>query len=174
MRILLYILIVSFIVCGVIVIKGEIAPGSDPKAPLRTKYLTDVDLQGTINFIARYNRVEDKYADVGDEISPAYEAFRHIAAKASNEQLVKLTDHPIPCIKAYAFMALVERENSNCRTILEKHIYDTTAYWHKMERVMWGERINHYYLAVSRDILPNDLYEQYKARIEKYYATLSH
>src|SRR5262245_34780951 len=151
MRLLLYILIASFLVCAVIVIKREIFPGSDPNFPVKSRYLTDDELKNSIFYLARNNRVEDKYVGITGDISPLFDTFEYIASRASDEQLVQLTDHPNGCIRVYAFQALVQRENSNCRNILEKHVGDKTFFEYKSCDASCFVPVNYFYLLEARD-----------------------
>ncbi len=55
--------------------------------------------------------------------------YEKLKRNASEEELIKLTDSESSAVKAYAFKALVERENRNTFKILSRHLSDQQEIW---------------------------------------------
>ncbi len=84
------------------------------------------EVDAAVKLLRKAGSFDGKYTGEGGDISPTYRAYERLAAAASLERLVKLTDHPSPIVRCYAVEAIVEHHPLDALDgVLAKHIDDT-------------------------------------------------
>ena len=72
-------------------------------------------------------------------------------------------------VKAYAFYELVNRENPNCRQILEQHLNDITTFQYFSGCLKSESNVNLFYLKCLQEKLSSQDINRYKTKISTYY-----
>lgn len=87
-----------------------------------------VSLIPIIDSLVNYSVVEDEAIGFAGEKSEVYKHFEELLNHATDEELVKLTNHKIPSIRAYAFWGLAKKRNSMVKELIMKHLDDTIRF----------------------------------------------
>lgn len=108
-----------------------------------------VSRQKEIDNIAKemslYNSVDGIRVAFGNIESEQYKRFTWLKKFASDRELVTLTNHPDPVVKAYSFWALTERNYKDCKVILEQHKNDKSAFSYHVGCLGSTRHINLFY-----------------------------
>lgn len=96
--------------------------------------------------ISKYPSVDRGPVGFSAELTKQYERSMYLREEATDNELIALTNHKNPKVRAYAFEALVVRHHKEVRKILEDHISDTTTFKIRSGCMSSVERINFHFL----------------------------
>lgn len=99
--------------------------------------------------------------------SEQYERFLLLRKIANDEELIQLTKSANGNVKAYAFLALAERNYPNCNELLQQHIKDTTSFQYRSGCIGGTRFINVFYLNSLQNKLTSSEVACYKTQISK-------
>ena len=98
--------------------------GAVPKKITNQETKISQDTQSISQELTQRNILTGRYTGKESSDSPQYEIFERLMKKASEKELVQLTDHENAVVRTYAFWALAKKKSSKIPEILEKHIQD--------------------------------------------------
>lgn len=78
-----------------------------------------------IKKMATQNEVHSSAVGYGAQKTAQYRCFESLLEQASVEELAELCEHPIPCIRAYAFWGLAKKEYAQLEDVFMAHAADT-------------------------------------------------
>lgn len=97
--------------------------------------------------IAQYKGVDAAAIGVAGSKSDQYKRFEHLVQQATTRELLQLTNHKSPIVRAYAFWALGKREyKSIIPEVVEKHLKDRETFNYTSGCMPETEYINSFYL----------------------------
>ncbi len=83
------------------------------------------------------------YAGIKSDI---YLCFERLVELATSEELIFLTDHKTPSVRAYAFWALSKKRNPIVKEIMMNHLNDTGTFSYMSGCSISEEQVNQFYL----------------------------
>jgi len=89
-------------------------------------FMRQITLRQIVNRISVYETLDGNAVSIDSHQSQQYKEFLHLSKIASEEDLVRLTQHKNGNVKAYAFEALCDRNSSLCKKVFEQHLNDKT------------------------------------------------
>lgn len=125
-----------------------------------------------VDQIAAYKSVDASAIGVAGSQSVQYKRFLHLVQKATTRELVQLTNHKSPIVRAYAFLGLGRREYKSLVEIIDSHLNDNESFTYLSGCMPTNEHINTFYL---ENVTQNTLFtylKLYKKQKEKYSALL--
>jgi hypothetical protein len=96
--------------------------------------------------IAEAPTVDGNSVGLGYEISKQFENYCSLKKLCTTRQLVDLTDSKYVNVRAYAFLALVEKKYDALPAILERHLTDTARFGYYSGCMVYPKTINLFYL----------------------------
>ena len=121
-----------------------------------------------LNQIANHPTVDAQYIGIGSTQSTQFQRFIWLKTVATDEELIKMTNHNSGNVRAYSFKALCERNSIVCKSILERHLTDTTQIVTRAGCIGATEQINVFFLKCLSKELTEYQFEKYKAEISTY------
>jgi hypothetical protein len=106
------------------------------------------------NKISKYKTVDDRVVGFAGVASEQYKRFYSLTQLAIDDELISLTDYKNEKVRAYAFWALAKRNYKDIKTILEKHLSDTTSFDFFQGCIQSPQRINYFFLDI---LTPNHI-----------------
>ncbi len=104
-----------------------------------------------VNKIAGYSTVDAAGVGIAGAKTEQYERFEKLIKYATVNELITLTDHNSPAVKAYSFWALAKKKFSGLSLILKKHVHDSASFRFFEGCISMPERINDFYVSVNKD-----------------------
>lgn len=104
--------------------------------------------------IAENNVLESRKIGFSGIASSQWTRYDSLKKTASIPELERLTDHPNPVVRCYAFQALAARRAASTYTVLLSHLHDTAVIDTQMDCIRSVEKVNRYFLAVVRSDYP--------------------
>ncbi|MES2516285.1 MAG: hypothetical protein V4580_19175 [Bacteroidota bacterium] len=111
-----------------------------------TKIVLSDSLQPIVDSLALFAVVHDAAIGYAGIETTVYRHFKKLQAKATDKELISLTDHDTASVRAYAYWALAKRKNPEIKNILRRHMKDTTKFWYTSGCSPDPERVNQFYL----------------------------
>jgi hypothetical protein len=124
-------------------------------------------LEKTIRDISLYSTVDCAAVGFGGVQSEQYKRFLLVKKIASDQELVQLTQTSNGNVKAYAFQALVDRNYSDCSSVFQQHLNDTTSFQYLSGCIGSTKFINLFYLSCLSNKLSDAAIAVYKTEISK-------
>jgi len=128
----------------------------------RQKYFNKIVKQ-----IIFYNSVDCAAVGMGGIKTEQYNRFLWLKSFATEKELIDLTNDENGNVKAYAYWALTDRNYSNSKVILEKHLNDTTSFSYSSGCLEQTKFINLFYLSCFSNKLNAYQIGEYKRKISK-------
>ena len=138
MKQICFILLLSFISCG--------QKDDNSVTHSMNKILVSDSLQPIVDSLIGFGVVHDAAIGYSGEETTVYKHFKKLQAKATDKELINLTDHDSATVRAYAYWALAKRKNPEVKNILTRHINDTTEFWFVSGCSPDLEKVNKFYL----------------------------
>ncbi|MEO8514908.1 MAG: hypothetical protein ABI543_15220 [Ignavibacteria bacterium] len=83
------------------------------------------NVQNIVNKLSKHKRVEGVFIGMVGTPSKIYQTGKKLRLRATKEELVELTFHPNPIVRAYSFWGLAEKNETGLLNILLDHLNDT-------------------------------------------------
>jgi hypothetical protein len=112
----------------------------------KPKIVLSDSLQPIVDSLVRFAVVHDAAIGPAGVETTVYQHFKKLQAKATDKELINLTDHDSASVRVYAYWALAKRKNTEIKHILTKHINDTAEFWYISGCSPDPERVNKFYL----------------------------
>ena len=104
-----------------------------------------------------------------------YKLYLKLKDKATDDELIQLTNDTVECIVVYSFEILWQRQNSRLKNIFLKHQNDTTFFWTAagctgmLDRINWFmlRRLNPNHEDDSKKHLTKEEFELYCDKFKK-------
>lgn len=93
----------------------------------RKKVSSISNINEIVKGIETKNRVEAQSIGLSNKPSKQWNKYEQLKKTATEEQLIRLTNHKNSVVRCYAFQALAERNSTHIFNILLKHLHDTTT-----------------------------------------------
>jgi len=104
-------------------------------------------IKDIVDQMVAYNRVDDRAISDDGNQSTQYKRYLQLVRQATTRELVQLTNHKSPIIRAYTFWALGKREyKSMIPDIIDKHLNDKESFTYVNGCMKETEQINTFYL----------------------------
>ena len=104
-----------------------------------------------VNKISAYNIVDAAGVGIAGVKTEQYERFENLIKYATIDELVSLTDHKSPTVKAYSFWALSKRKFPGLSLIVKKHAADSSTFRFFSGCLLSRESIKDFYVSISKD-----------------------
>lgn len=109
------------------------------------------EISDIVNKISAYGTVDAAGVGIAGVKTEQYERFEKLMKNATVDELVSLTDHKSPAVKAYSFWALSKRKFPGLSLIVKKHAADSSTFRFFTGCLLSRERIRDFYLSISKD-----------------------
>ncbi|MBI1183267.1 hypothetical protein GC194_03275 [bacterium] len=109
------------------------------------------EIKRLVDGIAEDNIVKSSAVGIAGSQSDQWNRYISLKEKATNEELIALTDHTNGAVRCYSFQALATRKNINVYSILIRHLYDTALVTIFQGCLLGSETIGDYFLKVVTD-----------------------
>ena len=96
--------------------------------------------------IAKYETIDRGPVGFSAELTKQFDRFIYLMNNATEDELVMLTDHKNPKVRAYSFEILVAKGYKNIRQIINNHINDISLIKIREGCMSRTEHINLYFL----------------------------
>jgi len=117
-------------------------------------------IQKVVDKIAEDNMYKSSAVGYAGERTKQWDRFIELSEKATDEDLIILTDHKSPAVKCYSFQALAERNNPKTFEILLNHLKDNDTIETFHGCLMSSQLVGDFFLDV---VTPNYIsFEAYK------------
>ena len=104
-----------------------------------------------VNQIPNYKTVDAGGVGIAGVKTEQYERFEKLIKYANVEELIKLTDHESPAVRAYSFWALSKKHFTALQLVLKRHVNDTSTFRFFSGCIYSIEKINNFYAAIKKD-----------------------
>ena len=104
--------------------------------------------------ISKYKTVDDRAVGFAGNMTEQYKRFNSLTQVATDKELIILTDHKSEKVRAYAFWASAKRNYTDIKTILEKHLGDTSRFDYYSGCMYTPQKVNYFFLDV---LTPNNI-----------------
>jgi hypothetical protein len=131
-------------------------------------YSSQKNFSKIITQISQHGKVEGKTVGYGGRTSEQYLRFSRLMVNASDSELVLLTNHYSPVVKAYAFWALSIKGYSEIKSIVEKHLHDRQRFQFQSGCIVENKMINEWFLHLAQQNLTKNEIENYKLIISNF------
>lgn len=92
--------------------------------------------------------VESAYVGYAGQPSEQFEVFERLYTEATESELLELTKHSEPIVRAYSFWGLAKINSNELETTLRQHLNDTTQVLTMSGCIVGIERVNTFMLDV--------------------------
>lgn len=96
----------------------------------------------------------------------SYKRSRELVRYASAPELLQLVDHPDARVRAYAFLALLEKEPLSARKVVADHIADKATFVYHCGCSGRAVSVNRFFLKNARELFSTRDYEDLLHRID--------
>jgi len=128
----------------------------------RTKLNSKIELsdktRNIVSKIIEYGEITGQAVGYSGMKPKQWDNFTSLRKNASEQELLRLTEHTNPVVKCYAFDLLVNTRNKNSFNILKKHLQDTTYVSVQYGCIGSMIRVNDYYIKSMSSPNPNNEY----------------
>lgn len=139
-------IIISFVLLNVNILQAQHSYDSTKMRPNVLKIVTK---------LSKFKRVEGVFVGFVGTPSKIYQLGKKLRVNSTRDELIELTFHPNPIIRAYSFWGLAERKETGTIDLLLEHLDDTVTI-----NTMFGDYGESVYLAdfMINLIVPEYLY----------------
>lgn len=130
MRLLLFILLTSFVSCN----------GQTDNSKISN------EISSIVKQISKENTVTGSAVGYAGTKPKQWDRFVKLQKKATDKELILLTEHKNEAVRCYAFQALVMRNNEKCFEILKAHLTDKKYVETFLGCIMSEERVGDYFI----------------------------
>lgn len=109
-------------------------------------------IQKVVDKIEEDNMYKSSAVGYAGERTKQWDRFEELKKKATDEELIILTNHKSPAVKCYSFQALAERNNPKTFEILLDHLKDTDMVETFQGCIVSGQSVGDFFLDV---VTPN-------------------
>ena len=107
-------------------------------------------IQKIVDKIEEDNMYMSSAVGYGGERPKQWDRFEELKKKATDEELIILTNHKSPAVKCYSFQALAERKNPKTFEILLNHLKDTEMVETFQGCIVSGQSVGDFFLDVVK------------------------
>jgi hypothetical protein len=125
------------------------------------------NLKQTVSEIISYGVVDAPMVGYRGMKSEQYSRFVSLKVNISDSELVLLTKHQDPIIKAYAFWALTDKEFSGIKQIIVDHLNDIQTFQFRSGCIGERRRINKWFLDLGKNFLTAEEFANYQKALAK-------
>lgn len=142
----------KYIILSLVLLTITIYSKAQTKPPKIKIYLEDTGsisnaVKNTVNQIEQYKGVDAAAIGVAGSKTDQYKRLEQLIHEATTQELLQLTNHKSPIVRAYAFWALGKREyKSIIPKVVEKHLKDNESFTYTSGCLPQTEHINSFYL----------------------------
>jgi hypothetical protein len=135
--------------------------------PVLNNLDTIPDLKEIVNAIAKGNSVESSHIGYGGVPSKQWERYEQLKNKATDAELVTLTDHRNPAVRCYAFQALAAKQSDQTFKVLLKHLNDASVVSTQSGCIVMDQLVGDYFAdVVNPDYAEDGVYKLHKKERE--------
>ncbi len=139
--------------------------------PQKSRFIPDkFNQKQTINDIISYGIVEGPLVGDAGIKSEQYNRFVTLKFNLLDSQLVLLTKHLNSVVKAYAFWALVQKNYSGIKQLIEKHLNDKQTFRYQGEGRIETYYINEWFLELGKQFITEKEFSSYEKAIYNFVA----
>ena len=108
------------------------------------------EIEKTVKQIANYKRVDDMYIGYTGSVSFQFYQFLILTRMATDNELIHLSNHPSPVVRVYAFWVLIKRKNRKIKTLLAKHLDDSSSFSYFSGCIMSVRKVNEFCIYLAK------------------------
>ncbi len=144
-------IIVLFVINHSLICSGQSFSKYRPK---KSRFIPETfNLKQTVSEIISYGIVDAPLVGSNGMTTEQYSRFVTLKVNTSDSELVLLTKHQNPIIKAYAFWALTDKEFSGIKQIIIDHLNDIQTFQFRSGCIGERRRINKWFLDLGKNFL---------------------
>jgi hypothetical protein len=126
-----------------------------PKEPVLAEEIDTI-----VSLIAQNDRVTGKHIGIAGSLSEQWDLYERLKDRATENQLISLTDHVNGAVRCYAFHALASKRSDKVFSILLKHLKDTAVITTQGGCIVSREQVKDYFInLVTPERIDLDVYK---------------